>query len=245
MNRRTFLTTGSLGLAAGLAALPHRHVEPSIVGAELYLINVEAVRHFSTGTWYNRQHLMLHLRTDAHGGWSEIIASVNEPEVDLSEWGERATLVVGKTPREALDWLRAEKYGNWDSKPVEWLEFALYDLLGRQEDTPAVRLLGLADNQSVPGLFAILESDPARLLAKVEEARAQQLTSHVKLKLFGDAGKRPGADPYPPGSPRAGGLPHRRSEWRLQGRYVATVRRYPHGSPRRRSERLRGPRRAD
>ena len=187
MNRRTFLTTGSLGLAAGLAALPRRHVEPSIVGAELYLINVEAVRHFSTGTWYNRQHLMLHLRTGNHGGWSEIIASVNEPEVDLSEWRERAALVIGKTPREALDWLRAEMYGSWDSKPVEWLEFALYDLLGRQENTPAVRLLGLKDNQPVPGLFAILESDPARLLAKVEEAHAQQLTSHVKLKLFGDA----------------------------------------------------------
>lgn len=188
MNRRNFLTTaGGLILGASLAALPSRHNRFEINGAQLYLINVEAVRHFSHSTWYNRQHLMLHLRCGEYGGWSEVRISSNTPDVSLEEWKEKVAYIAGKTPREALDWLREHKYGAWEAKAVEWLEFALYDLLGRLIDTPAVRLLGLENNQPVPGLFTILETEPGQLLLKLEEARSQGLTTHLKLKLFGEA----------------------------------------------------------
>lgn len=186
MNRRHFLTTTTLATAATLTALPAYGTRSIVSSADLYLINVEAVRHFSHSTWYNRQHLMLHLHAGDHGGWSEVIVSVNDPEVSLAEWQEKVATVLGKTPREALDWLRQEKYGEWRSKPVELLEFALYDLIGRAENTPSVRLLGLDDNQPVPGLFTILETDPAKLRQKLAEARRQQLSSHIKLKLFGE-----------------------------------------------------------
>ena len=187
MDRRRFLTAAGLSLGSSLTAFSAVGGASEISSAELYLINVAAVRHFSSGTWYNRQHLMLRLSDGSHGGWSEAIISVNQPGVELTEWEGRVAQVLGKSPKKALRWLREEKYGEWDSKPVELLEFALYDLLGRAANTPSVRLLGLDGNAVVPGLFTILETDPGKLMDKYAEARRQGLTSHLKLKLFGEA----------------------------------------------------------
>ena len=190
MRRRKFVGLIAAGSAAVAAAvLSNRSARNDrIRSAELFRIDVTAPRHFSHGSWTTRQHLLLHLRAGRHAGWSEVIATKNQSDPDLSSWYDTVRACFGKTPREALDWLRTHAYGQWEAKRVEWLELALWDLVGRQEGTPSVRALGLTNNQPVDALFTVLDPDPASLRGKLLGARARVPGGYrtVKVKLFGD-----------------------------------------------------------
>ena len=159
--------------------------EPNIDDIELYLINVDVQRHFSFGNWNSRQHLMLRVKAGEFDGWGETVLSINNPNVDLDKTAGDMKKAVGKTPSEVLKEMQSNrKYLSWH--PFEALNMALWDIRGKCENKPAVRLLGLNQNSPVNGMFCILENDPSKLAAKAAIAKKDKLVNFIKLKIFGD-----------------------------------------------------------
>ena len=150
--------------------------EPKISGIDFYLINVETPRHFSFGDWNSRQHLFLRVRSGNFEGW----------DIDLKKCADAMKPVLGKTPSEALQYMR----GNRDFLPwkeYEALNMALWDICAKIKNVPAVKLLGFSQNISVNGMFCILENDPKKVVERAEEAKKSGFSRYIKLKIFGNA----------------------------------------------------------
>lgn len=189
MNRRNFVKTGILAGGSSLLISPAifscATKSETIDQINLYLINVDVARHFSHGTWNSRQHVVCQITSGEHSGWSEVIATINNPELNVGEWGSYLAELKGKTFIDAFDYLES-KYGEWDASKLEYIEVALYDAYGKIRGIPAIEMLGLHEREQVPGIFTILEKDPKEIAKKVSLARNQGLTSFIKLKLFGE-----------------------------------------------------------
>ncbi len=152
---------------------------------ELYLINVQAQRNFSFGSWRNRQHGVLRLEAGGRSAWSEMLGASNRPDLDPADWGGCYAELRGMSAPAAVDYVTGGPEG-WGRAHCECAEMALLDLAGRLLDTPAVTLLGLTGRDPVPGLFCVLESDPAAAADKARLSIEQNLTTHIKVKIFGD-----------------------------------------------------------
>ncbi len=192
IDRRTFIrNTGlaSLGAMAAPGLLMPTACRPSqdavIEQVGLYLIHVDAPRHLSHTTWRNRQHVFIRLKAGGISGWAEVLARTNDLDFDAGQWGGYIREIMGMTVFDALNHVKSQ-YGNWSSSQTEPIEIALYDIWGQLEGKPAVELLGFTGNDVVPGIFTILEEDPAIALEKLHIARAENLTQYIKIKLFGD-----------------------------------------------------------
>lgn len=160
--------------------------EPKISGIDFYLINVETPRHFSFGDWNSRQHLFLRVRSGNFEGWGECVLSANNPDIDLKKCADAMKPVLGKTPSEALQYMR----GNRDFLPwkeYEALNMALWDICAKIKNVPAVKLLGFSQNIPVNGMFCILENDPKKVVERAEEAKKSGFSRYIKLKIFGNA----------------------------------------------------------
>ena len=160
--------------------------EPKIFGIDFYLINVETPRHFSFGDWNSRQHLFLRVRSGNFEGWGECVLSANNPDINLKKCADAMKPVLGKTPSEALQYMR----GNRDFLPwkeYEALNMALWDICAKIKKVPAVKLLGLSQNVPVNGMFCILENDPIKVVERAEEAKKSGFSRYIKLKIFGNA----------------------------------------------------------
>lgn len=160
--------------------------EPKISGIDFYLINVETPRHFSFGDWNSRQHLFLRVRSGNFEGWGECVLSANNPDINLKKCADAMKPVLGKTPSEALQYMR----GNRDFLPwkeYEALNMALWDICAKIKKVPAVKLLGLSQNVPVNGMFCILENDPKKVVERAEEAKKSGFSRYIKLKIFGNA----------------------------------------------------------
>ena len=125
--KKTLIILASFIFAAILfAEVP----EPKISGIDFYLINVETPRHFSFGDWNSRQHLFLRVRSGNFEGWGECVLSANNPDIDLKKCADAMKPVLGKTPSEALQYMR----GNRDFLPwkeYEALNMALWDICAK------------------------------------------------------------------------------------------------------------------
>ena len=192
INRRTFLKNSGWASLAAVAApglLMQTGCQSTrntiIEEARLFLIHVDAPRHLSHATWRNRQHVFIRLKASGISGWAEVLARVNDLEFDAGQWGAYIREIIGMTVFDALKYIESQ-YGNWNSSQVEPLEIALYDIWGQLEGKPAVELLGFSGNAVVPGIFTILEEDPAIAIEKLQVARDENLTRYIKIKLFGD-----------------------------------------------------------
>ncbi len=153
---------------------------------ELFRLDAANPRHISFGRWDNRQHAALRLCAKGVCGWSEGIVSHNDPSFELAPWGACFSELKGMTVSDALTHNRQHRESWWVNQ-LEMGEIALLDLAGRLLDTPVVVLLNLDGRQPVPGLFCILESDPQRAAEQAALARKQNLTSHIKLKIYGES----------------------------------------------------------
>ncbi len=170
-----------------LACSPRQQVIERI---ELYLVNIEKERHFSHGAWNTRQHAMIRISTPAVSGWAELRIAKNNPDIDIREWGGFSRDLVGLTVQDAFAFLVQNRGPDpWSRRVVEAFDMALWDIQGRLSNKPSIELLGLESSSSVPGLFCILEKDKDRVRQQTQTTIEQGLTSHIKLKIFGDAAK--------------------------------------------------------
>jgi L-alanine-DL-glutamate epimerase-like enolase superfamily enzyme len=173
----------------------HPHVPPAFFTApgrveavELYRVDCTKPRHFSFGTWHNRQHLVVRLRCGALSGWGEMIVGKNEPTLDVAQKGAAFGELAGLSVPAAIAHVRAA-IGRWGENQTEIAEMALIDLAGRLLDRPSVDLLGLRGTAPVPGLYCILDGRPDHVRAEARTALEQTLRTHLKVKLFGDPAK--------------------------------------------------------
>jgi L-alanine-DL-glutamate epimerase-like enolase superfamily enzyme len=158
-----------------------------IDSVSLYLVNVKKARNFSHSTWHNRQHIFVKIQSGRHIGWAESLANKNDLDFDISKWGAFLNDLKGMTISEGIEYTRDKFISrNWNAKKSEPVLIALYDILGKIANKPTIELWGLDKRDPVPGLFCILERDVDQALVQAEIAKKQNLTTHVKVKMFGD-----------------------------------------------------------
>ncbi len=194
-DRRSFIKKmsafGVLGLTYPLlsSCISKKEVlNERITKIEFYRYDINIPRYFSFGTWLNRQHLFMKISSGAHYGWSEIPASRNNPDEDLSLWVEYVKQYKGLTVGEAQKILLSQQVeGSKTSlKQLELMDMGLLDLAGRLQQKPAVELLGLTHREPVPGLYCILHKDEAKVREEAEKSLKQNLGHHMKFKMYGD-----------------------------------------------------------
>ncbi|TDT46926.1 L-alanine-DL-glutamate epimerase-like enolase superfamily enzyme [Maribacter spongiicola] len=155
---------------------------------ELFRYDINIPRYFSFGTWLNRQHLFMKISSGAHYGWSEIPASKNNPNEDLSSWVNYVKQYKGLTIEQAQSLLQQQQVeGSKTSlKEMELMDMGLLDLIGRLQQKPAIELLGLNHREPVPGLYCILHKDEGKVREEAQKSLEQNLGHHVKFKMYGN-----------------------------------------------------------
>tara|TARA_B100000963_G_scaffold46836_1_gene35159 strand:- start:556 stop:1773 length:1218 start_codon:yes stop_codon:yes gene_type:complete len=153
----------------------------------LFLINVNKERNFSFGVWKNRQHIMINIKGGNHIGWGETKVSSNQPNFDLTEWSEEFKKLKGMMLGEAIEEVRNQfLMGNWKPIVTEGLLMTLYDLMGKIENKPTVKIWGLRGEAPVPAIFCILEKDEDMVVKQAKIAVDQNMHRYVKIKMFGN-----------------------------------------------------------
>lgn len=159
-----------------------------ITKIEFYQYNINIPRYFSFGTWLNRQHIFMKISAGDYYGWSEIPASRNKPDVDLSPWVNYVKQFKGLSVLEAQKVLQSQqvKGSKTSFKYLELMDMGLLDLAGRLQNKPSIELLGLYQKEAVPGLYCILHKDEEKVREEAEKSLQQNLGHHMKFKMYGD-----------------------------------------------------------
>ena len=153
----------------------------------LFLINVTKERNFSFGVWKNRQHVMFNIKGGNHIGWGETKVSSNRPDFDLSAWSEEFKKLKGMNLGDAIEEVRDQfLQGNWRPIITEGLLMTLYDLMGKLENKPTIKIWGLKGEAPVPAIFCILEKEEDMVVKQAQIAMEQNMHRYVKIKMFGD-----------------------------------------------------------
>ena len=153
----------------------------------LFLINVNKERNFSYGVWKNRQHVMINIKGGGHTGWGETKVSSNQPNFDIDAWSKQFKKLRGMNLGEAIDEVRNQfLQGNWHPIITEGLLMTLYDLMGKLEKKPTIKIWGLKGTNPVPAIFCILERDTELVVKQARIALDQNMHRYVKIKMFGE-----------------------------------------------------------
>ena len=153
----------------------------------LFLINVNKERNFSYGVWKNRQHVMINIKGRDHIGWGETKVSSNQPNFDITAWSKEFKKLRGMYLGEAIDEVRNQFFqGNWHPIITEGLLMTLYDLMGKLENKPTIKMWGLKGTNPVPAIFCILERDSELVVKQAGLAKDQNMHRYVKIKMFGE-----------------------------------------------------------
>ena len=153
----------------------------------LFLINVNKERNFSYGVWKNRQHVMINIKSSNCVGWGETKVSSNRPDFDLSAWSVEFKKLKGMTLGGAIEKVRNQFFkGNWRPIITEGLLMTLYDLMGKIEKKPTIKMWGLKGEAPVPAIFCILEKEVDMVVKQAQIAKDQNMHRYVKIKMFGD-----------------------------------------------------------
>ncbi len=192
LNRRDFVKMGGTGLFSALAFHPILKYGKVVRGLEridsikLYMINVTKARNFSHGTWTNRQHVFMQMTGGGYSGWSEALASKNNPSFDLGGWSKFMEHLPGMNISDAFGYAaKAFSEKRWERDQSELVQLALYDLDCKINHVPVIDSWQLDHDKPVPGVFTILENEVEMVLKEAAIARQQGLVSHVKMKMFG------------------------------------------------------------
>lgn len=161
---------------------------PAVIDTiELLGIRIDAERRFSYKVEMYREHIFIRFGSGPHSGWAEMNVGENiknlpfEKRVWRLAWYGK---LKGKTFAEALDHIIAQRELASHAS-TECAEMALLDLAGKSMGVPALDWLGLEKRAPVPGLYAILSDDPAKVRSEAKRALEQNLRSHLKVKLYG------------------------------------------------------------
>ena len=167
--------------------IQYDYAKEKINKIELFRYDVNIPRFFSWGTWYNRQHLFMKITSGDYYGWSEIPASLNNPDFFPTEWIEYLRDYIGLTLDQSFKSLHSQqvKGTKVSTKKLELIEMGLLDLAGRMQNKPAIELLDLNGNKPVPGLYCILDNDIEKVRKEALESIEQGLSHHVKFKMYG------------------------------------------------------------
>ena len=191
--RRKFIkqTSGILPLLLAPSFLhrpwAHSTKQIKIDEINLFLINVTKERNFSFGVWKNRQHVMINIKGANHIGWGETKVSSNQPDFDLSKWSEVFQKLKGMTVTDAIEEVRNQfLQGHWRPIITEGLLMTLYDLMGKVDNKPTVKIWGLEGEDPVPAIFCILEREEEMVVKQAQIAKDQNMHRYVKIKMFGD-----------------------------------------------------------
>ncbi|WP_248722448.1 mandelate racemase/muconate lactonizing enzyme family protein [Seonamhaeicola sp. ML3] len=159
-----------------------------ITGIEFFQYNINIPRYFSFGTWLNRQHIFMKISAGDYYGWSEIPASRNNPDIDLSPWVNYVKQFKGLSIVEAQKLLQSQqvKGSKTSFKHLELMDMGLLDLAGRLQNKPSIELLGLHKKEAVPGLYCILHKDEEKVREEAQKSVKQNLGHHMKFKMYGD-----------------------------------------------------------
>jgi len=153
----------------------------------LYLINVNTKRHFSHGSWNNRQHIIIEIKSGNFSGWGETKVSNNQPDFDIYKWIDNFSFIKDLGIQNAINNIRKSFFNSQISARVsEGVLIALYDLLGKINKKPTIEMWNLEGRDPVPALFCILERDTSMVLEKAKIAKEQNMHRYVKLKMFGE-----------------------------------------------------------
>ena len=192
-SRRKFIVRSGIAFPMLVApnlfssSYPLSSKEMRIDDINLFLINVTKERNFSFGVWKNRQHIMINIKGGNHIGWGETKVSSNQPDFDLSDWSKEFKKLKGMKLGEAIEEVRNQfLIGNWKPIVTEGLLMTLYDLMGKIENKPTVKIWGLKGEDPVPAIFCILEKEKEMVLKQAQIAIDQNMHRYVKIKMFGD-----------------------------------------------------------
>lgn len=154
---------------------------------ELFRYDVTTARHFSFGTWDNRQHLFLRISSGKYEGWSEVLAATNTPDFNPLEWGAYLKDYKGLEINQAYNLLKKNQVtgSKMSNKQMELLEMSLLDLIGRIKGKSVNELLGLTHYKAVPGLFCVLDDTAEGVQKSIQSGLEQGFNSHFKIKMFG------------------------------------------------------------
>ena len=142
----------------------------------LFLINVTKERNFSHGVWKNRQHVMINIKGGDHVGWGETKVSSNQPNFDITTWSKEFKKIKGMNLGEAIEEVRNQFLkGNWRPIITEGLLMTLYDLMGKLENKPTIKIWGLNGSKPVPAIFCILEKDTDMVVNQAKIAVDQNM----------------------------------------------------------------------
>ncbi len=194
MKRRQFITKttqvfSGVYIFSSLGSFStHQTKSPVIHKIELFLYGINIPRHFSWGTWFNRQQVFMKLSAGDFYGWAEVSASKNNPDIDLADWGGFLKEYKGLTINDAYTLLKSKQVSEPDlqKSKIEFVEMALLDILGKIEEKPAVELLCMNAKKPIPGMFCILNKEPDKIEEYISSAKKQNLQHFMKVKLFGD-----------------------------------------------------------
>ena len=160
--------------------------EVKIDEINLFLINVTKERNFSYGVWKNRQHIMINIK----GGIRLVGERQKFPAISLiliCLLGLGSLKLKGMMLGEAIEEVRNQFLaGNWKPIVTEGLLMTLYDLMGKIENKPTVKIWGLTGEAPVPGIFCILEKEETMVIKQAQIAVDQNMHRYVKIKMFGD-----------------------------------------------------------
>ena len=191
--RRNFIkqTSGILPLLLAPSFLSPRFTPSAknikIEEINLFLINVKKERYFSFGVWKNRQHVMINIKGANQTGWGETKVSSNQPDFDLSKWSEAFQKIKGMNLIDGIEEVRNQfLQGQWKPIVTEGLLMTLYDLMGKIENKPTIKIWGLEGQDPVPAIFCILEKEEEMVVKQAQIAKDQNLHRYVKIKMFGD-----------------------------------------------------------
>jgi hypothetical protein len=162
------------------------HLSVPIVEVELFRLDANIPGQLSFGIQQNRQHAALRLCAGGCCGWSEGIVSHNDPNFQLAPWGSCFSELKRMTVADAIMHHRQQRESWWVNQ-LEMAEIALLDLAGRLLEKPVLELLNLDGRQPVPGLFCINESDPKKAAEQARFTRKRNLTTHIKLRIYGES----------------------------------------------------------
>ncbi|MCM5662734.1 mandelate racemase/muconate lactonizing enzyme family protein [Galbibacter mesophilus] len=184
MERRSFIKTTGLALAG--SAIHFSFSESVIEEINLYLIQVDAKRDFSHGSWKTRQHVFMSVHSGGKIGWAEANPSHNNANFDFKKWASFMEMCKGETVADAL--LRLEKLYAEDSikrGQIEFGQMALYDLLGKLENKSGLEILGYFGRSPVNALYTILDKDVEKAILKLKDLQKATKFNALKIKLFG------------------------------------------------------------
>jgi L-alanine-DL-glutamate epimerase-like enolase superfamily enzyme len=152
---------------------------------ELFRLDANPPGQIQFGPFENRQHAALRLCVKGTCGWSEGVVTHNDPSFQLAPWGACFAELKGMTVAAALSHHRQHRETWWVNQ-LEMAEIALLDLAGRLMGISVLSLLEMEHRLPVPGIFCIRESDPLKVAEQVRAARRRNLTSHIKIKIYGE-----------------------------------------------------------